>query len=153
MTKAPIKPRKTTKKAVRAADTLAAETASASAPMAAATSPLKQPRQTKSALLCSRLGDPGGASMAALMGMTGWQAHTLRAALSRLRKEGLTLTRRREGEDTIYAIAAGTAEAAEADPTPTDAATGAEALPNASGVESATVADAESAIPVTEAEA
>ncbi len=42
-------------------------------------------------------------SLAALMAATGWQAHTVRAALSGLRKSGMTLTRRREGEDTIYA--------------------------------------------------
>lgn len=65
----------------------------------------KPSRQTKAALLRARLAEPGGVSLAALMAATGWQAHTLRAALSGLRKEGLTLTRRREGEDTIYAIA------------------------------------------------
>lgn len=76
----------------------------------------KPPRQTKAALLRARLGEPGGVSLAALIEATGWQAHTLRAYLSGLRKEGLTLTRRREGEDTIYAIepggsrASGTAE-------------------------------------------
>lgn len=74
--------------------------------MTAPTSELKPPRQTKSALLRARLGEPGGASLATLMEMTGWQAHTLRAALTGLRKAGLTITRRREGEDTIYAIEA-----------------------------------------------
>ena len=71
----------------------------------------KQPRQTKSALLRARLSEPGGVSLAALIEATGWQAHTLRAALSGLRKEGLTLTRRREGEDTIYAIESAGGEA------------------------------------------
>ena len=65
---------------------------------------LKLPRQTKAALLRARLGEPGGVSLAALIEVTGWQAHTLRAYLGGLRKEGLTLTRRREGDDTIYAI-------------------------------------------------
>jgi hypothetical protein len=64
----------------------------------------KPPRQTKAALLRARLTEPGGVSLAALIEATGWQAHTLRAAMSGLRKEGLTLTRRREGENTIYAI-------------------------------------------------
>lgn len=71
------------------------------------TGALRPERQTKAALLRARLAEPGGVSLAALMAATGWQAHTLRAALSGLRKEGLTLTRRREGEDTIYAIASG----------------------------------------------
>jgi hypothetical protein len=65
---------------------------------------LKPLRQTKAALLRARLAEPGGVSLAALIEATGWQAHTLRAYLSGLRKEGLTVTRRREGEDTIYAI-------------------------------------------------
>lgn len=72
-------------------------------PSAAAPLP-KAPRQTKAALLRARLSEPGGVSVAALIDMTGWQAHTLRAALSGLRKEGLTVTRRREGADTIYAV-------------------------------------------------
>ena len=63
------------------------------------------PRRTKAAILRARLTEPGGVSLASLMETTGWQAHTLRAALSGLRKTGVTLTRRREGDDTIYAIA------------------------------------------------
>lgn len=75
------------------------------APIAAAA-----PRQTKAALLRARLAAPGGVSLAELMHATGWQAHTLRAALTGLRKAGLTITRRREGTDTLYAIdAAGSA--------------------------------------------
>ena len=71
---------------------------------------LKAPRQTKAALLRARLAAPGGVSLAALMELTGWQAHTLRAALTGLRKAGLAITRRREGTDTLYAIdAAGSA--------------------------------------------
>jgi hypothetical protein len=69
-----------------------------------AASPAKPPRQTKAALLRTRLAAPGGVSLAALMEVTGWQAHTLRAALSGLRKAGAAVTRRRDGEDTIYAI-------------------------------------------------
>jgi len=74
----------------------------------------KPRRQTKAALLRARLSEPGGVSLAALIEATGWQAHTLRAAMSGLRKEGLTLTRRREGEDTIYAIEHGGTTATEA---------------------------------------
>jgi hypothetical protein len=62
------------------------------------------PRQTKAALLRARLAEPGGVSLAALMAATGWQAHTVRAALTGLRKAGLILTRHREGDQTIYAI-------------------------------------------------
>jgi Protein of unknown function (DUF3489) len=69
-----------------------------------ASPPPKAPRQTKAALLRAKLSEPGGVALADLIEVTGWQAHTLRAALSGLRKEGLTLTRRREGENTNYAI-------------------------------------------------
>lgn len=57
----------------------------------------KPPRQTKAALLRARLAEPGGISLAALIDATGWQSHTLRAYLSGLRKDGMSLTRRREG--------------------------------------------------------
>ena len=63
-------------------------------------------RQTKAALLRDLVSAPGGATLTALIAATGWQAHTIRAALSGLRKTGLAVMRRREGEDTIYAIAA-----------------------------------------------
>ncbi|GHC60618.1 DUF3489 domain-containing protein [Neogemmobacter tilapiae] len=62
------------------------------------------PRQTKAALLREKVLAPGGASLADLMRLTGWQAHTIRAALSGLRKSGLVLTRRREGTDSIYGV-------------------------------------------------
>lgn len=75
----------------------------------------KPARQTKAALLRSRLSEPGGASLACLIELTGWQAHTLRAALSGLRKEGFSLNRRRDGDDTIYAIEATGPEAQNAE--------------------------------------
>ncbi len=49
---------------------------------------LKPPRQTKAALLRELLARPAGASLDDLCKTTGWQRHTLRAALSRLRKAG-----------------------------------------------------------------
>lgn len=112
MTKAPSKTRKTTLKATRATKPPlpAPLAAPATAPVTAPTSELKPPRRTKSALLRARLSEPGGASLTALMEMTGWQAHTLRAALTGLRNAGLTITRRREGEQTIYAIQADVAK-------------------------------------------
>lgn len=71
------------------------------------------PRQTKAALLRAQLCEPGGVSLAEMIAATGWQVHTVRAALSGVRKSGWTLTRRREGAETIYAI--------EADPAGSDA--------------------------------
>lgn len=64
------------------------------------------PRQTKAALLRAMLEAPGGASLNRIMEVTGWQAHTVRAALTGLRKAGLHLIRRREGDDSIYAAGA-----------------------------------------------
>lgn len=67
---------------------------------------VKPPRQTEAALLRTRLLDPNGASLTSLMEITGWQAHTLRAALTGLPKSGITISRRRQGEETIYKIEA-----------------------------------------------
>ena len=108
----------------------------------------KPRRQTKAALLRARLSEPGGVSLAALIEATGWQAHTLRAAMSGLRKEGLTLTRRREGEDTIYAIEHGGTTATEAacphkdTPTVTTGALAAKVEASDSSPDATTAADA-----------
>ncbi|MBL9063019.1 DUF3489 domain-containing protein [Tabrizicola sp.] len=56
--------------------------------MTTATSVLKPLRKTKAFALRRSLQDPGGASMTSLMAATGWQAHSVRAALSGLRKKG-----------------------------------------------------------------
>jgi hypothetical protein len=77
----------------------------------------KAPRQTKAALLRAMLAEPGGTSLPALMAATGWQAHTLRAALTGLRKAGHDITRHRDGDVSVYAIGPGasSAEAASGD--------------------------------------
>jgi hypothetical protein len=62
------------------------------------------PRQTKTALLRAMLEAPSGASLTRIMEETGWQAHTVRAALTGLRKTGLHIARRREADNTIYAV-------------------------------------------------
>lgn len=71
------------------------------------------PRQTKAALVRAMLETDGGASLARIMAETGWQAHTVRAALSGLRKAGAQLRRHRAGDDTIYAIGAAGLDAPE----------------------------------------
>ncbi|WP_413868150.1 DUF3489 domain-containing protein [Albidovulum sp.] len=63
-------------------------------------------RPTKALHLREMLARENGASLAQMMEATGWQAHTVRAALSGLRKSGLTLDRTRHGQDTIYRIVA-----------------------------------------------
>ncbi|MET4808242.1 DUF3489 domain-containing protein [Limibacillus sp. MBR-115] len=67
---------------------------------------LKPPRQTKAALLRELLARPVGASLDDLCRTTGWQRHTLRAALSGLRKAGHAVERlEEEGGCSRYRIA------------------------------------------------
>jgi len=63
------------------------------------------PRITNAARLVTMLGEPGGASLAELAAALGWQAHTIRAALSGLRKAGRPIDRQRRGDETIYLFA------------------------------------------------
>jgi hypothetical protein len=56
------------------------------------------------------LQSPKGATLQAICKVTGWQAHSARAALSGLRKAGYTIAREAAGEDksggTLYRIIA-----------------------------------------------
>ena len=70
--------------------TASGETAN-SGPKATATP--AAPRQTKKQLLIERLQTKDGADLPTLCNATGWQTHTVRAALSRLKGEGYTVTR------------------------------------------------------------
>lgn len=98
MTKKPIQPRT---KALASAQTgvPAAQPAPTETPISTAPKP-----KTKAALLREMLEAPAGATVPAIMAATGWQAHTVRAALSGLRKSGCVLDRRSGAEGTIYAI-------------------------------------------------
>jgi hypothetical protein len=51
------------------------------------------PRDTKTAILRRLLSRKAGADLAALQSATGWQPHSVRAALSGLRKAGYTIDR------------------------------------------------------------
>lgn len=59
----------------------------------------------KTQVIAQLLGRKRGASMANLQSATGWQTHSIRAAISRLRKQGVTvsLSRSAKGSD-VYAI-------------------------------------------------
>ncbi len=59
--------------------------------MAESTNPA--PRETKSGTIRRLLNRKSGADLAALQAATGWQAHSVRAALSTLRKVGYTIDR------------------------------------------------------------
>jgi len=72
------------------------------------------PRETKSALLRKLLSRKSGANITALQEATGWQAHSVRAALSTLRKAGYAIDRmpaKKPGALPVYRITA-TPEAA-----------------------------------------
>ena len=68
------------------------------------------PRATKTAILRKLLSRKSGADLAALQSATGWQPHSVRAALSGLRKTGYTIDRAvpgKPGGNTVYRITSG----------------------------------------------
>lgn len=68
-----------------------------------------KPRQTKTDLVRKLLVRKIGADLDALCSATGWQPHSVRAALSGLRKAGFTVERmapKSEDGPTLYRIAA-----------------------------------------------
>ncbi|MDU8912246.1 DUF3489 domain-containing protein [Aestuariicoccus sp. MJ-SS9] len=54
---------------------------------------MTKPKQTKTAKVQSMLRRPSGATIDALCKATGWQAHSVRAALTGLRKAGHAIAR------------------------------------------------------------
>ena len=66
-----------------------------------------KPAMTKTARLLTLLGSRNGAQAAKLCETLGWQPHTLRAAVSGLRKQGhvIVAARLKEGGPTVYRIA------------------------------------------------
>lgn len=52
-----------------------------------------------------------GASLEDMMEATGWQAHTVRAAMTGLRKRGFEIKRHVEGNTTVWSVAPADAEA------------------------------------------
>lgn len=72
-------------------------------------------RETKADIVHRLLSRKAGADLEALCGATGWQAHSVRAALSGFRKAGFTLERtasKVEGGAAVYRITAAPAPAA-----------------------------------------
>lgn len=65
------------------------------------------PTETKAAILRKLLTRKAGADLDTLQAATGWQAHSVRAALSGLRKAGLTIDRTaptKPGDTAVYRI-------------------------------------------------
>lgn len=68
------------------------------------------PRETKSAILRKLLSRKAGADLTTLQSATGWQPHSVRAALSGLRKAGYTINRAdpaKTGGGAVYRIISG----------------------------------------------
>jgi DNA-binding transcriptional regulator PaaX len=69
-----------------------------------------RPRDTKTEILRKLLSRKSGADLAALQAATGWQAHSVRAALSGLRKAGYLIDRtapNKPGGSTVYRLGLG----------------------------------------------
>lgn len=86
-------------------------------PVEAADAPAGQPSRskppTKLAQVTQALQSPAGATLAQLGTLTGWQPHSIRAALSGLRKAGHAITTNKDaGGATVYRIAPSTGEEA-----------------------------------------
>ena len=62
---------------------------------------------SKPALIKSLLKTSNGANLAELVEVTGWQAHSIRATMTGLRKQGLTTTKTKAEGGTRFAIVAG----------------------------------------------
>jgi DNA-binding MarR family transcriptional regulator len=70
--------------------------------------------QTKAALILQMLQHPDGATLEQLIAATGWLPHTMRAALTGLRKRGHTLTSEKQDGVRRYRVhAAGESGAAQ----------------------------------------
>ena len=69
-----------------------------------------KPAMTKTARLLALLGSRNGAQAAKLCETLGWQPHTLRAAVSGLRKQGhvIVAARPKEGGSTVYRMTGST---------------------------------------------
>ena len=62
------------------------------------------PRATKAAKLLTLLQTGTGASLEEMVEATGWQSHTVRAAMTGLRKKGHVIEKHIEGNTTIWSV-------------------------------------------------
>lgn len=82
------------------------DAAAASELDAAPTSSTTPRRPTKAVQVLALLQRPEGATLDELIEATGWQQHTVRAALTGLRKKGHEVVRSKRGETTCYTVTA-----------------------------------------------
>lgn len=85
-------------------------------PVAATTAEQQDPRSSrqpsKLEVIRNLLERPDGATLDELVSATGWQPHSVRAGMTGLRKQGLTITRNKVEGSTRFAIEAQPVEAA-----------------------------------------
>lgn len=62
------------------------------------------PRVTKAAKLLTLLQTGTGASLEDMTDLTGWQPHTVRAAMTGLKKKGHVINKHVEGNTTIWSV-------------------------------------------------
>lgn len=86
--------------------TTAVDAPAASEPGTAPTSSPTPRRPTKAGQVLGLLQRHEGATLAELVEATGWQQHTVRAALTGLRKKGNEVVRSKRGETTCYTVTA-----------------------------------------------
>ena len=65
---------------------------------------LAAPRVTKAAKLLNLLQTGTGASLEDMTEATGWQPHTVRAAMTGLKKKGHVINKHVEGNTTIWSV-------------------------------------------------
>ena len=88
--------RKTGRKSAKPTKPESRATKAAPAAAANVTSPPRPPRPTKKAAMLTLLQQAEGAAIPELMSLTGWQAHSVRAVLTGLRKDGKELIRAKD---------------------------------------------------------
>ena len=71
----------------------------------AKTDPTTPRAPSKTDLLTNALSQPGGATIEQLCSVTGWQSHSVRAAVSGFKKQGIEITRAKTDGKSVYAVA------------------------------------------------
>lgn len=79
-------------------------------PAAATTASHSHPKKTKAVQLLELVQRERGATPAEMMQHSGWQAHTVRAALTGLRKKGHAIIKGKRDDVTCYSVVAEASE-------------------------------------------
>ena len=106
----PAKPANPQRRMARPAPTSAEPALSPTAAAPTAQRALAPASGSKTAAVIALLSRDGGATSAELISATGWLPHTMRAALTGLRKKGRTIERGKRGTETCYKITAALAQ-------------------------------------------